>query len=283
MGSGGGLGTNSAGGGADSAGGTQSGGGGESGALDSGLVDSGTLETDSGIGSDAGMDAGARDAGQTCADQLWKFCEDFEAASVGNLPMGWTVSGGGKGSISVAAGQVHGGKLSLKTVSSTPYQPRIEKSLGALGGTAETHWGRVYYRVAAPAPVLDFHLTMVALRIGGGESRVLDTVQDAAGKMAYLYNIPDDSCCNLNALAYDFRYDGIWHCTEWYVNNATDSFRFFVDGNELRSVGFSQRPEARLARFSSIALGSIFYVPASGPFEVWFDDLALNDSRIGCE
>jgi hypothetical protein len=158
--------------------------------------------------------------------------------------------------------------------------------LSSLGATAGTHWGRIFYKVKTPFPLPSggvIHNTLVGLR-GSDESRVVDTVVNSNGDHQFLYNLPDDSCCS--GSAYDYRsYDGGWHCAEWYIDATTQSFRFFFEGAEVTSIGFQNRPngEARIEQFSSIAVGWINYQTPDPPYyEAWFDDLAIDDNRIGC-
>lgn len=257
-------------------------GGGSAMNIDSGAGGGGAVAT--GGGTATGGGGGATLVG--CAGRTWKLCEDFESATTSAPPAGWTqLAGWGQGTIEVATDSVHSGAKALKSVSGNAGEPRIQKSLASLGATAGTHWGRVFYRVALPAPNAAntgnyFHISFVGLRTTD-ESRVVDTVQSPSGTIQYLYNLPDDSCCN--GSAYDYRYDGQWHCAEWYVNNTTDAYRFFVDGTELTSLAFTGNPNARLANFTSLALGAIYYVPSNGSLNAYLDDLAIDDARIGCQ
>ena len=258
------------GGGAATGGGSSTGGGSATGggaATGGGTTDAGT----------------AVDAGTGCAGRTWKLCEDFEGAAAGALPAGWTaLAGWGMDTVTVSTDSAHGGTKSLKSTTSNPGQPRIQKALTNFGATAGTHWGRVFYRVESPAPSPNsyWHVTFVGLR-ATGESRVVDTVQSPMGTLQYLYNLPDDSCCD--GSAYNYRFDGQWHCAEWYVNNPTDAYRFFIDGTEVTSIAFTGRTDARLADFTHVALGTIFYVPSNGTLNAWLDDLAIDDARIGCQ
>jgi len=246
-------------------------------------VDAGTtVEQDAGtFGVDAGLPTGSR-----CADHTWKLCEDFESATTSTPPAGWSVlPGWGQGTVEVTSESVHGGFKALKSVSGNAGQPRIQKSLASLGATAGKHWGRVFYRVALPAPNAMnagayFHITFVGLR-ATDESRVVDTVQSPSGTIQYLYNLPDDSCCH--GSSYDWRYDGQWHCAEWFVDDGADAYRFFLDGTELTSLAFTGKANARLASFTNVVLGSIYYVPSNGSLNAFIDDLAIDDARIGCQ
>jgi hypothetical protein len=222
-----------------------------------------------------------------CAGRSYAFCEDFESADDGELPTGWTrVNGWNDGEAVVTSSEHHTGQRALASAVAVNGQPRAGHSLDSLGATAGTHWGRIFYKVKTPFPLPAggvIHNTLVGLR-GSSESRVVDTVVNSDGDHQFLYNLPDDSCCT--GSAYDYHsYDGEWHCAEWYVDATTQSFRFFFDGVEVKSVGFNNRPggAARIEEFSSIAVGWINYQTPQPPYyEAWFDDLAIDDERIGC-
>jgi len=234
---------------------------------------------------DASVDAPSRSG---CAGHSYAFCEDFETADDGKLPAGWTkVDGWNPGEAVVTSSEHHGGQRALASAVAVNGQPRAGHSLTSLGATAGTHWGRIFYKVKTPFPLPNggvIHNTLVGLR-GSSESRVVDTVVNSSGDHQFLYNLPDDSCCT--GSAYDYHsYDGAWHCAEWYIDANTQSFRFFFEGTEVTSVGFDNRPggAARIEQFSSIAVGWINYQTPQPPYyEAWFDDLAIDDDRVGCD
>jgi hypothetical protein len=224
-----------------------------------------------------------------CAGHSYAFCEDFESGADGKLPAGWTkVDGWNQGDALVTRAEHHGGQQALASAVAVNGQPRAGHSLTSLGATAGTHWGRIFYKVKTPFPLPNgggvIHNTLVGLR-GSSESRVVDTVVNSNGDHQFLYNLPDDSCCT--GSAYDYRsYDGAWHCAEWYIDAKTQSFRFFFEGTEVTSIGFTNRPggAARIEQFSSIAVGWINYQTPDPPYyEAWFDDLAIDDARVGCD
>jgi len=116
---------------------------------------------------------------------------------------------------------------------------------------------------------------------GGTEDRVVDTVEDSNGKHQWLFNIPDDSCCTSST--YDWSFDSDWHCAEWYVDASSQSYRFFTDGTEVTSIGFTNRSGAKMSTWTSIGLGAIFYQSVPAAVVMWFDDLAIDDNQIGCQ
>ena len=219
----------------------------------------------------------------------YKFCEDFESGTPGQTPPGWKVYAGWDQSGSravLSTEEKHGGSQSLKAAVGTNGQYRIERDLSGLGSLATHHWGRIFYKVKTPV-ALDgqyVHNTFVAFgrpsAPNGNESRLVDTVVDPQGKHQFLFNVPDDSCCK--GSSYNYQYDSGWHCAEWYVDGATESFRFFYDGTEVQDIAFMNVAGAHIADFNSIIVGWINYQSPSTPNQGWFDDLALNDTRIGC-
>lgn len=262
------------------------------GARDAATTDARATGRDGAVGqADAATDASATTSpGATggCAGRSFALCEDFESAANGALPSGWSIlPGWNMGTPGVTDAEHHGGTRALKSASATNGQPRASRALSELGALAGKHWGRVFYKVKTPAPLpaqgAVIHNTLVALK-GSSESRVVDTVVNSQGKHQFLYNLPDDSCCG--GSSYDYAsYDGAWHCAEWYVDASTQTYRFYFEGKEVPSIGFSnQSPQrARMESFGAVVLGWINYQTPKTPYESWFDDLALDDARIGCE
>jgi len=243
-----------------------------------------------GSGGTAGaMATGGRTGGSTgsssCAGKTYKLCEDFESGAVDGLPTGWTAlkSYGPAGGVGLANDQAHGGTQSLKTNTSSTGAGRIQHSLSALGATATNHWGRLFFKAKTPAPTGQngayYHVTFAALQ-GTTENRVVDTVEDPSGKVQFIFNVPDDSCCT--GSSYDWKHDGAWHCAEWQVNVGAQSYRFFIDGKEVTSIGFTGNANAKMSSYTALALGAIFYVTPTGPWVSWIDDLAIDDKQIGC-
>jgi hypothetical protein len=255
---------------------------------------SGTVEVEAGgggpeggttVGMEGGTAGGDGGAAGGCAGKTYKLCEDFESGAVGAIPTGWTLlkGFGGGGTIGLANDQAHSGTMSLKSSASTTGQNRVQKSLMALGPTATNHWGRIFYRVGTPEPKPNngvIHITLTALE-GSTENRVVDTVVNTAGNHQWLFNIPDDSCCTSSA--YNWTFEDSWHCAEWNVDVATESFQFYTDGVNVPALSFTGRAGAHMSNYTSVGLGTIFYQVPPNPVVVWFDDLAIDDTQIGCQ
>jgi hypothetical protein len=242
--------------------------------------------------------AGTSGAGGTapsgCQDSSIPICEDFEASEVGQLPPDWSKNG----NVGVATDESHAGVRSLKVEAAASGARRMTLTgtrVAALGGT---HWGRVFYKVDQPAPRPAsgvIHSTIVAGSAdspvsGTIEVRVVDTVEDAQGNHQYLYNVqPNERGEFGRGSSYDYQYDGEWHCAEWFVEHATQSYRFYIDGDEIESIavanGAGNFDQAEIpAVFDSLSVGWNNYQSApDGGFVAWLDDLAIGPSRFGCE
>jgi hypothetical protein len=247
----------------------------------------GDVSVGGGGGPEAGADSGSAGG---CTGKTYKLCEDFDepGTMVGAIPTGWQLrpangGAGGVGMVGLANDQAHSGTMSLKSDSSRTNQDRVKKSLMTLGPTVTKHWGRIFYKVGTPAPKPNsgvIHIVLAALD-GTTENRVVDTVTDTSGHHQWLFNIPDDSCCTSSS--YNWMFDASWHCAEWTIDVSTMSYRFYTDGTEVPQIAFTGRSGARMSNYSDIALGTIFFQQPPNPVVVWFDDLAIDDSRIGCQ
>jgi hypothetical protein len=236
-------------------------------------------------GGSAGVPGGGGAGGAAACP--YKFCEGFESGTVGGIPTGWTqLKGYGMGSAAdygLATDQAHSGSMSLKSSSMMTGQNRIQWSLSGLGAVATKHWGRIFYKLQSPivkptSGVL--HITFVALQ-GTTENRVVDTVEMTNGTHQWIYNVPDDSCCT--GSDYNWSFDGSWHCAEWYVDFSAKSYRFFTDGTEVTQIGFTGNANAKMSAWTALGVGEIFYQQPPSTLVMWFDDLAINDSQIGCQ
>ncbi len=277
----------SMGGGAGAAGQTASGGsgGGSSSAGARGAL----AGSDGGAGTGGSTaDAGGGDPGSAssgCTGKTYKLCEDFESGALGNIPNGWTALQGyaaTRGGTVLANDAAHSGTMALKSDGMSTGLDRVQRALASLGPTATKHWGRLFYKVGTPLPKPTsgvIHITMAALE-GTTENRVVDTVVATNGTHQWLFNIPDDSCCA--GSDYKWSFDAAWHCAEWNIDVATSSFRFFSDGQEVTQLAFTGKTGAHMSNYRSIGLGTIYYQVPPAPVVMWFDDLAIDDNRVGC-
>jgi hypothetical protein len=222
--------------------------------------------------------------------------EDFEATPVGQIPKGFTKTG----TVGVVDDMAHSGKKSLRMEAAANGARRITakgEAIAALGGQ---HWGRLYFKVLLPAPVPQgtgnfpvIHSTLVAgsaqspLSKDPIEVRVVDTVLGPKGTHQYLYNVQPRKRAEFGkGSKYNYRYSDDWTLAEWYVDYATQSYRFFINGEEVKDIAFSKGagnfagaeiPEV----FESLSFGWNNYQQAGKGFVAWIDDIALSKERVG--
>ncbi len=243
-----------------------------------------------GLGGSGGAAGAAETAGaggsfaKTCADYL--ICEDFEATDVGDTPEGWTKHGD---ATSVDDAEAYRGSRALKIYPIASGQRRIYHDASLL---PSSHWGRMYYKVALPVPDAFVHSTMVALlgdgpNVGEAEYRVVDTVKmSSSAKHQFLYNVQPNGPEFGKGSAYDYTFDGEWHCAEWYIDAENQAYRFFYDGDEI--ITFENGPgnydDSEIPDgFSELRVGWNNYQSAPPGFTAWLDEIALDDERIGCD
>ncbi len=235
-----------------------------------------------GAGGGAGGTAGLGGV-SLCTPGRFLFCEDFESTAVGAIPAGWTKSG----DATVQADQAARGSHALKIGAAANGARRISADATRLGSG---HWGRIFYRVQLPVPTAFVHSTMVAFQGvgpsgGSGEFRVVDTVKNAdsggtAGSHQFLYNIQYSSNEVGRGSAYNYHFDGNWHCAEWHIDNPTQAYQFYLDGTQVSLSGnaaFDVPPV-----FSQVRVGWNNYQSAPAGFVAWIDEVAMDVARIGC-
>ncbi len=222
--------------------------------------------------------------------------EDFEATPVGEVPRGFTRTG----AVGVVDDASHGGKKSLRMEAAANGARRITFKgdvLAALGGE---FWGRLYFKVRLPAPQPQgsgrfpvIHSTLVA---GSAQSprfkdaievRMLDTVLGPKGAFQYIYNVQPKKRPEFGkGSGYNYKYSEDWTLAEWYVDSATQTYRLFINGEEIKDVSFSKGAanyeKAEIPNvFESLSFGWNNYQKADPGFVAWIDDIALSKERIG--
>ena len=104
----------------------------------------------------------------------------------------------------------------------------------------------------------------------------------------WLYNVQPSGAEFGKGSPYNWKYDGMWHCAEWHIDNPTQSFHFYLDGVEVTQIAItngagnyngSEIPPS----FSEIRAGLYNYQKACSPYlTVWIDEIALDTNRVGC-
>ncbi|MEP6672337.1 MAG: hypothetical protein ABJF10_24445 [Chthoniobacter sp.] len=225
--------------------------------------------------------------------------EDFESVAVGQIPAGFTKTG----AIGVAEDVAHSGKHSLKVEPATKGGRFISLSpekVAALGGE---QWGRFYYKVKTPTPLplipegkttASIHTTLVAGKCTSPlandpiEVRLAGLSVNGTGAFKYLYNVQPKLRKEFGVGAKTTQnFNDEWTMIEWHADNATQTYQFFLNGQEVTDIGLKkgagQFEGVEIpAKFDTLSVGWTNYQAATGEgFTVWIDDLAIGKKRLG--
>src|SRR5262249_39950519 len=78
-----------------------------------------------------------------------------------------------------------------------------------------------------------------------------------------------------------------WQCLEWYFNTPKNEARLWWNGQERTKLGWSDsrsnEPKYDFPEFKSLSIGWGTYQKPDAPFEVWIDEIAIGNERIGCD
>jgi hypothetical protein len=219
--------------------------------------------------------------------------EDFETTDVGKIPKGYTM----KGSVGVVDDVAHSGKRSLRLNAAVSGARQIVKQGADIAAIGGQHWGRLFYKVQLPSPLPaggGMHTTIVVgsckspINQENIEVRLMGTSTGKDGLFHYLFNVQTKSRGEFGPGAHKAQpYSDEWTLAEWYIDHATQTYRFFVNGEELPEVAVhngagkfekSEIPDS----FDSLSFGWQNYQPAAGTgFVAWMDDIAVSRERIG--
>jgi hypothetical protein len=243
----------------------------------------------SGPGGSGGGGTGGAPVG--CANPELTLCEDFEDADDGSFPEGWGPRGDewGEGTLGVASDDPYRGAKSLKADGGNNGQHFMDYA-GDLGALASHHYGRVFMKVAIPAPFPSsgvLHADFIeGLGPGpnGGTHNVRWGVVENADMFQWIYNVqPSNGAPEFaEGTAYIYSWTGAWQCIEWTYDEPTQSGTLWIDDIEI-PITPGENHAAEIPVFESLGVGLANYQPAGSGFTVWFDDLAYDESRIGCE
>jgi hypothetical protein len=86
--------------------------------------------------------------------------------------------------------------------------------------------------------------------------------------------------------SYDYTFDANWHCAEWHIDATNQSYHFYFEGVEKlgfdNGAGKYDGSDIPMS-FGEIKIGWINYQDSPPGFVAWLDDIAVADTRIGCD
>jgi hypothetical protein len=201
----------------------------------------------------------------------------------------------GTGALAIDDAQHHSGGRSVKVSGQGGYSNHIFfTNRGVIGGLGPVVWGRFYVRLTDPLG--DGHVTFLAMADGaaggkhlrmGGQMKIL--MWNREGDDATLPSLSPTGVAASEPLP-----TSRWLCVEFVIDGSgagPAAMRTWVDGAEVAGLHLDatptpdvddqwlRQPDWRPA-LTDFALGWESY--AGQPMTLWFDDVALDASRVGC-
>lgn len=246
-----------------------------------------------GGGGSGGGAAGAGAGGGNGACNGALFCDDFEAyTDAPGAP--WMVQKNAQGNVIIDGAQHRSGTKAVKftTTGTMSYQQAFMSLTKIFPVAQNAFYGRMMM-YATKAANDGVHWTMIQgegaatggitnakVRYGGQQQKSLMANYDSTGKKS--------DCWQHSATKMP---EAKWACMEWYFDGATNTQKFWLDGNAVNDLTVMGVGEGCLSNetdnkwvfptFSKVSLGWESY-QTDDPREVWIDDVALGTSKIGC-
>jgi hypothetical protein len=269
------------------------GGGSDGGGGDSGSGEDGGGVVDGGASDDGG---GSIDGGTTgCAGAL--LCDDFESYGAGSAPGGpWSVSEN-MGTVVVDETRAVSGSRSVRFTTDGgggTYRRAYMVVDGApvFPAAGEVLWGRMMVWLDA-VPEGSVHWTNIEAEgdvTGMGFRSLYRYGGQHDGRLMANYETRSvgSDCWQHSSTVMPVR---TWACIEWRYDHASDQMEFWLDGTQLDDLTVMGSGSGCIAHdtgdnwyapvFDTIRLGWEHY-QATTPKELYIDDVALDDERIGC-
>jgi len=240
----------------------------------------------------AGSSAGAGSG--DCAGAL--ICDDFESYT--GMPAGpWKVTKTSFGTVSIDGTQHRSGTKAVKFTTSGGsgsdfYQLAYISAEKIFPVANNAFYGRMMFYVTKAAndgvhwtniegegPAAQ-GITNALVRYGGQQQQRLMANYDTVGKAS--------DCWQHSATKIP---EAKWMCMEWYFDGATNTQKFWLDGQSIADLTVTDYGEGCLKQdtgekwiypsFTRLNLGWGSYVK-DDPREAWIDDVAIDTKKIGC-
>ena len=269
----------------------------------------GATASGSGAGGDSGSTGGATSStgstsstgtgGPTGCAGL-PLCDDFEAAAAGGPPDAatWAIvypncGGPDAGTVTVDATQAHSGGKSVKVTGKGGYCNHVFlANTTAVAAVGKSVYGRFFLRLSDPLG--DGHTTLLTmkdtadggkdLRMGGQNKVMMWNRESDDATLPELSPTGTGLSVSPPALA--------WRCVEFHVDETDGQMQTWVDGADVPGLHQDGVPTQDIDKqwlnkvgwkpdLVDLKLGWESY--AGQAMTLWFDDVAIGPTRIGCD
>ena len=209
------------------------------------------------------------------------FSEDFESGTIDkNL---WTQDATGDAILTVQSDKVAHGKYALLVRCPAPAQ-RTHAFLKAKNlpePLQHHHFGRAYVYITPVVP--DRHTVFITAGTAGFPHSRFFEVATSHSNFQTTFTDQVDS-------AEDWHPGpavplGHWFLLEWEFNDQPDQETIWVDGEKIMDTPFTYKSTTQstglVGAFTDVAFGFLLRGAAPVPFDIYYDDIALDTHRIG--
>jgi hypothetical protein len=217
---------------------------------------------------------GGGEGGTGCAAANYTLCDDFEGVAPGATGSAWTFQTNGGYTIALDMTQAHSGKNSVHATKNTA-GGGFAYMLETKTFPATDFWGRAWIRFIAPK---------------GGDHEVFAGIVNMtpfteSGEMMRFLNDMGGGTLAMNIRSSDAVADSMmqipmsmWNCYEWH-QTPTAAY-LYIDGKMIATAMGGQWGGLG-TMFTAMVLGVESF--GAGPAaDVWYDDVAVNMTQIGC-
>jgi hypothetical protein len=211
------------------------------------------------------------------------FSEDFESGALD--PSIWTQQVTGDAILKVQSDKVAHGKYALLVRSPTPAQRTMAFILAhnLPAALSHHHFGRAYMYITA---VPDRHIIFLTAGTVGFPKYRYQEVASAHG----IFQLTYVDTTNQGPLGEDYHAFGTvplnrWFLLEWEFNDQPDEAAIWIDGQKEFATPFTFKTAGQssglVGGFTDLAIGFRLWGAAPVPFDIYYDDIALDTHRIG--
>jgi hypothetical protein len=243
-----------------------------------------TSTLDAANDSSAPVDAGT--SASLCATSTFRLCDGFEGASIDTSL--WSMKLETNATVTIDSTHVARGASAL----------HVHTGLGDAGDPAGTigdlrteHgfpfpnddiWGRVFVYMAGQSP--DMHTNMV---------EAVGDLPGDAGESHYRVGVSTNHVIAGNYIPGDYADHSTttmpldqWSCFEWHFDGQNSEYHFYLNGNEITDMAIlaDASPPWTAPPFAYVEMGLHLYhdLTTIPTLDVWYDEMALDSSRITC-
>jgi hypothetical protein len=261
-------------------------------------------------GSNPGTGGGTGGA-SACAG--FALCDNFDTQTAGSGPDAslWSMIGaktcstqGTPWPFAVDSTQSHSPPNSMKVSGGDSCGPLMVNTSVFSKLTGGEVYGRFYMRLSDTSMMFD-HAFMMALGLTsatinpGNQDTFLQLASEGAGNATNVFMwqtsdgnvLPDKNTTGGAASTYPQA--NTWTCVEFHTSQATGALETWVDGNAISGLTFIPNTTAKTSGvndqwkapspFTPMSIAFGWTVFSGESLTIWFDDIAVSSTRIGCD